>query len=59
MIDSASNLNNALENHKIDLFQTINEYKIENNKYKKINNKINILENELESFHKMISKVKQ
>ena len=51
--------NKLYKNHKVDLFQTINEYKIENNKYKKINNKINILENELESIHKMISKVKK
>ena len=51
--------NKIYKNHKLDLLQATNEYKLENIKYKKINNVINLLEKDLESIHKKISKIKK
>ena len=48
--------NKIYKNHKLDLLQATNEYKIENNKFKKISTKINLLEKEVESIHKKITK---
>ena len=48
--------NKIYKNHKLDLLQAMNEYKIENNKFKKISTKINLLEKEVESIHKKITK---
>ena len=48
--------NKIFKNHKLDLLQAMNEYKIENNKFKKISTKINLLEKEVESIHKKITK---
>ena len=48
--------NKIYKNHKLDLLQATNEYKIENNKFKKISSKINLLEKEVESIHKKITK---
>ena len=51
--------NKIYKNHKLDLLQATNEYKIENNKFKKISTKINLLEKEVESIHKKITKNEQ
>ena len=48
--------NKIYKNHKLDLLQAMNEYKIENNKFKKISTKINLLVKEVESIHKKITK---
>ena len=48
--------NKIYKNHKLDLLQATNEYKIENNKFKKISTKINLLVKEVESIHKKITK---
>jgi hypothetical protein len=51
--------NKILQNHKLDILQATNEFKIENNKFKKINTKINLSEKEVESIHKKIAKAKK
>ena len=51
--------NKIYRNHKLDLLQATNEYKIESYKFKKIGEKINLLEKEVESIHKKITKNEQ
>ena len=51
--------NKIYKNHKLDLIQNYNEFELENNKYKKIINRLDILEKEVESIHKKITKIKK